>query len=186
MLDITPHSAGGKVKTALPAGLVGTAVFAGERDEYRPLLTRHLPGHEAALHALFIGMNPSTADKDFNDPTITREWGFTAREGLGRYVKANVMDYRATDPRSLLAPGVAPRSAGNFPAILGAARKAGMVIICHGRLHPRLAHYGTEAVAALRADGIPLLCFGCNADGSPKHPLYLRSDTPLVPFPFGA
>jgi hypothetical protein len=27
-----------------------------------------------------------------------------------------------------------------------------------------------------------LWCFGTNQDGSPKHTLYLRGDTPLIPY----
>lgn len=33
--------------------------------------------------------------------------------------------------------------------------------------------------------GRPLVCFGTNGDGSPKHPLYLRADLSLVQYRWG-
>jgi hypothetical protein len=35
----------------------------------------------------------------------------------------------------------------------------------------------------MRASGKPVMCLGLNKDGSAKHPLYLRKDTVLRPFP---
>jgi hypothetical protein len=35
----------------------------------------------------------------------------------------------------------------------------------------------------LRAAGIGLKCFAVNADGSPKHPLYVRRDAALIDYP---
>ena len=127
-------------------------------------------------------MTPSPADATVDDPTCAREWTFARREGFSGMVKCNVGDYRATDPRMLVAPGVEAVSPANIPAIRKAARGAGRVVLCHGKLNKALAPAGREIVETLKADGVELWCFGTNADGSPKHPLYLRADTPLVRF----
>jgi len=176
------HDPGGKVRLALMAGVRGDAVFS-EDGRYRPLMRRWLGDAFPGRYLLFIGMNPSTADATVNDPTCGREWTFTRREGFDAMVKANVGDYRATDPKMLLKPGVAACSPANLPTIRQAAAGAAKVILCHGKLNKALAPAGAAMVEALRADGVPLWCFGTNADGSPKHPLYLRGDTPIRPWP---
>lgn len=173
------HDPGGKVRLALMEGVRGDAQFSDD-GRYRPLMRRWLGDAFPDRYLLFIGMNPSTADATVNDPTCGREWTFTQREGFDAMVKANVGDYRATDPKMLLAAGVVASSPANLPAIRAAAAGAAQVILCHGKLNKALAPAGKALVEALTEDGVDLWCFGINGDGSPKHPLYLRADTPLV------
>lgn len=173
------HNPGGKVRLALMEGVRGDAVFSDD-GRYRTLMRRWLGDQFPSRYLLFIGMNPSTADATVNDPTCGREWSFTRREGFDAMIKANVGDYRATDPKMLLQPGVEASSPDNLPTIRQAAAGADKVVLCHGKLNKALAPAGREMVAALVKDGRDLWCFGSNADGSPKHPLYLRADTPLV------
>ena len=80
----------------------------------------------------------------------------------------------------LLEAGVVASSPENLPAIREAAAGAAKVILCHGKLNKALAPAGQALVDALRAEGHDIWCFGTNGDGSPKHPLYLRGDTPLI------
>lgn len=180
-MTLSAHDPGGKVRLALMPGVKGDAEFS-EDGRYRRLMRRWVGESFPQRYVLFIGMNPSTADGTVNDPTCAREWTFAQREGFDAMVKVNVGDYRATDPKMLLAPGVEAVSAENLPTIRAAAAKAGFVVLCHGKLNKALAPAGCTLVEALRADGVELWCFGTNGDGSPKHPLYLRADTPLVRF----
>ncbi len=180
-MSVAAHDPGGKVRLALMPGVNGDARFS-DCGRYRQLMRRWVGDGFPQRYVLFIGMNPSTADATANDPTCAREWTFANREGYSGMVKANVGDYRATDPKMLLAPGVVAVSEQNLPTIRAAAAAASLVIMCHGKLNKALAPAGKALVEALTADDIPLWCFGTNADGSPKHPLYLRSDTPLVRF----
>ena len=175
------HNPGGKVKTALPPGLKGDAIFS-ECGQYRPLLRRWTGDKFPADFALFCGMNPSTAEAAYNDPTISREWGFATREGLTGYVKVNVGDYRATYPTDLLKPGIVPSSPMNLPTIAEQAYKARFVVVGYGKLNRALAPLAASVVAVIRQAGKPVFCLGLNIDGSPKHPLYIAKDAPFIPF----
>lgn len=175
------HDPGGKVRLALPPGVQGDAVFSD--SQHRQLMRRWTGDRFPERYTLFIGMNPSTADALVNDPTCAREWNFSLREGFSGMAKANVGDYRATNPKALLGPGIVASSPDNLPTIRAVAKNAGLVIMCHGKLNRALIEPARNIIAALNADNIPLWCFGSNADGSPKHPLYLRLDTPLVRYP---
>lgn len=179
------HDPGGKVRIALPAGMRAGATFCnatgGPGDTHRPLLWREW-GEQGAPYALFAGMNPSTADARFNDPTCGREVGFTQRWGLTAYRKVNVMDLRATDPRRLLLPDTAPRSTMNLPLILQMAKNAERVVLAFGALPKQLRPYAAEVVVELRDMGIPLFCLGTTLDGSPRHPSRIANATPLIPW----
>lgn len=176
LLDL-PHDPGGKVRLALPRGMRGGATFMGPGDCYRLMLWREW-GREAARYVLFIGMNPSTASADFNDPTVAREIGFTQRLGLTAYRKVNVSAYRCTDPKGLRDAPI--RCGQNLPVILDAAQNAVRVVVAFGTLKGPMRTLAEEVVSELRAAGVTLWCLGTTADGSPRHPLYLRRNAELV------
>lgn len=182
-----PHNPGGKAMLRLDDRVKGDAMFAGPGDCYRLWLTRQWHGRRTtgALppnFALIIGHNPSTASADFDDPTINREIDFAMGWGNDGLVKVNFADYRCTDKRGLLLPGVVPCSKGNVALIRSLAKEAEKVVCAWGIVHPSLVHLVVNLESALRADGHRLFCWGTNAGGTPKHPLYLAADTPLVEF----
>ncbi len=67
---LSSHDPGGKIKTKLPPNVRGDAVFS-PCGKYRCWLTRDW-GPVNSPRVLWILMNPSTADAEHNDPTITR------------------------------------------------------------------------------------------------------------------
>jgi hypothetical protein len=181
------HDPGGKVETALPAGMRGGAEFYGSEDQYRLSLTRAWESAKAEMdtrYILWIGMNPSTARADVNDPTITREINFSKAWGYFKYVKCNVMDYRATNPRQLIDSNEPAQSDRNLGTILRLALRADKIVICYGVLDKRLQHYADEIIERLKEDchGPRLYCMGRTLLGHPRHPLYLSNETQLVPF----
>jgi len=124
------HDPGGKVRLALRPGVIGDAEFSVcgryrlwlSRAWYDPLAPRG--------YVLWIGMNPSTAEADIDDPTIRKEMHYTKAMGFCGYVKCNVMDYRATSPKALLS--AYPRSSQNLPCIVMHARQSERVLRARG------------------------------------------------------
>ncbi len=179
------HDPGGKVTLALRPGIRGDAVFS-KCGRFRHLLTRCWAADPALTafdvpYVLWIGVNPSTASGDADVPTVRREVDRTMSLGFEGYVKANVLDYRATSPKDLLS-GPFPRSEMCLPAIRDAAARARMVVMACGVLHRELLWAYDSTVEALLADGRVLHCLGTTKDGYPRHPLYLSAATPLVRF----
>lgn len=184
MTESKVHDPGGKVRLPLLPGVDGDAEFSDD-GIYRHWLhrnwgfRRYTDGREPYM--LWIGANPSTAEARIDDPTIRKEMAFTKRMLIDRYVKVNIMDYRATYPKDLLRPGVHPCSPRNAETISGFARGAHAIVVCWGKLHPRLAVHADAVLRLL--NGRPLNCLGVNGDGSPKHPLYLAGNTRFERFP---
>lgn len=178
------HDPGGKVRTKVDPAMRSN-IWMSPCQRYRPRLDRWWDDG-TGKRIMFIGMNPSTADAMFNDPTVSREIFFAKREGFGGIIKVNVMDVRLTNSKELGKLTFSVRSGICLPSIRQAAkevaRDGGIIIAAWGKLPPAFRVYADEALAAMREAGIPILCFGRNKDGSPKHPLYLRADTPLEPF----
>ena len=71
------------------------ALFSEDRI-YRYALWR--TWDESLPKALFIGLNPSTADEIQDDPTIRRCIRYSMDWGYGGYIMGNIFGYRSTDP----------------------------------------------------------------------------------------
>lgn len=176
------HDPGGKVRLALPDGVTGGAEFSA-CGRYRRALSRDwTPPGQPPRTILFVGQNPSVADVEVSDPTCHRELTFARAWGFTRYLKANVLDWRATSPKDVPHDPALACTAENLAAVLAMAAESERVVLAYGRLHKRFQPAVARMLAAIAQSGRPLFCLGFNADGSPKHPLYLRQDTELVRF----
>ena len=162
---------------ALLDGLSGAA-FSPDKA-YRYVLTRTW---DVALPAMtWVMLNPSTADAMTDDPTIRRCKAFARREGCGGISVVNLFGLRATDPRALRehADPVGPVNDWFVRLHVQGASRAVAAWGAHGTLRGRAAEVARKLEAT---PGIRLECLGVTADGSPRHPLYVRSDAPLVPW----
>lgn len=177
------HDPGGKVRIRLPDGVIGGAVFSS-CGRYRQTLTRDwTPEGTAPRTILFVGQNPSVATAEFSDPTCNRELGFARKWGFTRYVKANMLDWRATVPKDIPSDPELACSPDNLPALLREADRAEEVLLGYGKLHKRFAKIVARTLLELQKTGKPLNCLKLNKDGSAGHPLYISSKTDRFPFP---
>jgi hypothetical protein len=175
------HDPGGRSIFAMPVGMRGGAIIS-ECGRYRLLLWREWNDKPFPRTALWIGTNPSTATGNRDDRTVRREVDFTQRFGFSRYLKANVMNYRVTDPKVLTRPGIRPCSPDNLATIRQASEEAALIVLAFGKLPKQLASYAAAVIHALQGSDKELYVIGRNQDGSPKHPLYVRRDATLMPF----
>jgi hypothetical protein len=135
---------------------------------YRYVLWRELDAGRPE-YALFVGLNPSTADETTDDPTIRRCKDFARRWGFGAVCVANLFAYRATQPAELKA-APAPVGRDNDRWLARVAAGAGVMVAAWG-VHGSFAGRD-RAVTALLGDR--LSCLGVTKDGHPRHPLYMR------------
>ena len=154
---------------------------------YRYDLTRYWrePGEPERGVVTFIGLNPSTADAQEDDPTIRRCIGFARQWGYDGLHMVNLFAYRATNPKNMKA---APDPVGpdNDRTIRKVCYQSETVVACWGA-HGEYRHRGEYVASLFPVLGpqdtlIPLHCLGCTKAGHPRHPLYLRKDTELEPY----
>jgi hypothetical protein len=131
----------------------------------------------------WIMLNPSTADAEVDDNTIRKCMKFAQREEYDGIVVINLYARRCTKPKHLLDPGD-PEGMLNWIAWANVLsdHRVGLVMAGWGAGTPK----GVPPSKALGT--VPLMlrsswqCLGHNADGSPKHPLYLADVTPYERF----
>lgn len=128
---------------------------------------------------IFIGLNPSTADGEKDDNTITRCVNFADNFGCGRLVMVNLFSFRATKPSDmLLAQDPIGRKTNKI--LINECSDSELVIACWGN-HGNFMDRDSEVVELLSSH-CPLYCLGKNKSGSPKHPLYLPKSSTPKPF----
>lgn len=141
------------------SGLYSSQAALGRSDEY----------------LMVIGLNPSTADDTQDDPTIRRCIDFAKRWGFGGLCMTNLFAWRDTKPENMKAAASPIQPAGtrdNDKWLQHCADNAGMILAAWGT-HGRYLDRSLDVVHKL-----PLMkCLVKNADGSPKHPLYVPAST---------
>lgn len=149
---------------------------------YRYLLSRPCEVlHPERGTALFLMLNPSTADASVDDPTIRRCRGFAKAWGCNGLTVANLFALRSTDPAQLLvhADPIGPL---NDDWLRRVAREYGDVVCAWGA-HSMASGRGSIVARLMTDAGARLWCLGSTKHGAPRHPLYVRADQPLLPWP---
>lgn len=150
------------------------SAIISECGRYRYALTRRWGPDPQAI---WIMLNPSTADATMNDPTIRRCMTFSKSFGYGALTVVNLYAWRATNPAELKMSGRDVVGPENDSILRSLASTGWPVIAAWGtRADPGRARHVIQLV------GAHLLCLGTTKDGHPKHPLYVRGDTSLIPF----
>ena len=132
---------------------------------------------------MFIGLNPSTANEISDDPTIRRVIRFAYDWGFGGVYMLNCFPLVSANPDDL--KGVYQKSTTNIFEIqnhqylIGYATECEKVVFAWGSF-PIVKEFDIDI--KLRMMFPEAYCLGKNANGSPKHPLYLRRDSELVKF----
>jgi hypothetical protein len=162
--------------------LIGTssALFSAD-GLYRYVLTRVWDLADPTS-LVFVMLNPSTADHDLDDPTVTRCRIRAVNAGFGGLVVLNLFAYRATDPAELLSGHPVGEHNDHYLDVTRFTFPVGGIVFAwgaHGLAEPR----GRTLDVAVRAAGYEPLCLGWTKSGHPRHPLYVASSQPLVPFP---
>ena len=154
-----------------PASIRGSARLSGCRN-YRYALWRHWNeiGSKRRFVA-FIGLNPSTADEETDDPTIRRCIGFAKSWGFNGIYMLNAFAFRATKPVDMKKADD-PVGPENEYALKFYTRRVDQIIAAWG------AHCPEERERVVfETINKPIFCLGKTKAGRPRHPLYLRSDT---------
>lgn len=150
------------------------ATFSACRT-WRYVLDRHWKPHQPAL--LVVMLNPSTADETKDDPTIRRVRGFAEAWGYGGVRILNLFALRSTDPEQLriARDPIGPDNDRHLAANIAQWASSGLEILAAWGGHGNMR--GRAFVVSRLVDEVEWICLGTNADGTPKHPLYVKADT---------
>lgn len=149
--------------------------------QYRYMLQRDGDLTATKGPAVFIMLNPSTADAELDDATIRRCRGFAQAWRCDGLVVVNLYAYRARDPRFLWKSNLDPVGPENNAHIARTAAGAGEIVCAWGA--EAKVNRVAEVVAILTAAGARLKCLGVTKSGAPRHPLYVKASQDPVDWP---
>jgi hypothetical protein len=164
--------------------MTGSAEFSPD-GRYRYTLTREIAGCDGPPE-LYLMLNPSKANANRNDQTMSKVMGFATVHNACRVRVGNPFALVATKPADLRAAirhnpvdAVGPENDWHLQHLVDATIREGGKLIAawgdHGFAQPRI----NEMVTMLDT-GFPDIewwCLAHTANGSPRHPLYLAYES---------
>jgi len=149
-------------------GIFGTALYSSCM-KYRYGLKVKLEG--IGVDVAFICLNPSTADHDSPDPTVSRCIVRCNKIGASSFTMLNLFAFRATDPKDMKAQ-TDPVGEHNNQVIHETALRSGMIVLAWGT-HGSYTGRDKEVVENLQSFSNQLYYILKTKGGEPRHPLYL-------------
>ena len=153
---------------------------------------RYILGTRGKKPLICIGINPSTAAPDALDPTLQSVNRIALSNGYDSFLMFNVYAQRATDPDAMektCNPMLHRENLEAFRYVLSIGENPtvwaawGTIIEKRDYLKDCLK----DMIAAGEQYGANWVCAGkCSKKGHPHHPLYLRKDEIIRPFPVTA
>ena len=138
--------------------------------KHRYRLSRHWDLNKPQL--LYIMLNPSIGNETVDDPTIRRLLSFTRKFDYGGFFVGNLFTYITPNPKTLdTSIGLTNK---NLNILTNLVSKVDKVVYAWGNY--------IEEPNELKTFISNPMCFGKNINGTPKHPLYLPSDSKLLNF----
>lgn len=153
------------------------ASFSEDRN-YRYALWRIWD--ESKPLVMFIGLNPSTANETDNDPTIKSVCRIAKNNGYGGVYMMNCFSLVSTDPKRLQEVYDClheEEDVENMRRLLEVSRLCQDVVFAWGNFE--IVKQRAKSIAGYFKDAKAL---AINKNGSPKHPLYCKSDIQPVSF----
>ena len=151
---------------------------------YRYLLRRIW---DDSLPPLVAGLlNPSTADAETDDATITRLVRRARHIGCGSVVVWNLCAFRSTEPKLLahVPDSVGPQNLyWVSSAIRDAISRKGSIMVGWGS-HNVPSGILRQVRGLIETSNASLLCLGVTKTGHPRHPLYISYETKFQPWDF--
>ncbi|MBE9211238.1 DUF1643 domain-containing protein [Plectonema cf. radiosum LEGE 06105] len=147
---------------------------------YRYILGRKWD--EKKPQVTFVMLNPSTADANKNDNTLTKCVNFAKTWDYGSLEVVNLFAYRATDPNELCKVSD-PIGSKNDNYIELATKHADLIIVAWGcGMYPKIQNRNKEVLSLISSSQQPLYCLGLTKDGHPCHPRPLGYSTQRILF----
>lgn len=147
-------------------------------EQYRYVLRRRLSQQSEHGTILWLMCNPSTADHHVLDPTVRRCVDFSKRWGFGVMAVGNLYALRSPKPAVLWTVDD-PVGPSNDFYIRGLVAEASTIVAAWGT-DPKPTR--AFEVLAIIGESKQVFCLGTSKSGAPRHPLYIKGVTPLIPY----
>jgi len=140
---------------------------------------------ESKPFVMFIGLNPSTANETFNDPTIKSVIRLSKFNGFGGVYMMNCFPLVSTNPDILKDfwqsgnPFIQNQDTINRNKLKEMATKCIAVVFAWGSFKVVKEVKRDKELMQMFPNAMALFI---NKNGSPKHPLYCKSETTFIKF----
>tara|TARA_B100001094_G_scaffold122915_1_gene118675 strand:+ start:76 stop:552 length:477 start_codon:yes stop_codon:yes gene_type:complete len=149
--------------------ILRSARFSNDK-KHRYKLSRHWDLNKPQI--LYIMLNPSIGNEIIDDPTIRRLLSFTKKFDYGGFFVGNLFTYITPNPKTLdTSIGLTNK---NLNVLTNLVSKADVVVYAWGN--------SIEEPNELKKFISNPMCFDKNLNGTPKHPLYLHSNSKFIKF----